>query len=145
MSQELHDAPPTKRRKLSAASPEEVAPETQTSPHKGLDRPISPPLSKRKSPGLSTSLTPTWTFDNVSKETSSSQSTETTKDEKESVKEQDYKAETRVIPSPVQLTRIEKLAKHQNVDAVGLADLLGDPLIKECWNFNYLFDLNFVM
>jgi hypothetical protein len=22
---------------------------------------------------------------------------------------------------------------------------LGDPLIKECWNFNFLFDLDFVM
>jgi tyrosyl-DNA phosphodiesterase-1 len=43
------------------------------------------------------------------------------------------------------LTRIAGLAAHQNVDAVGLGDLLGDPLIKECWNFNFLFDLDFVM
>jgi tyrosyl-DNA phosphodiesterase-1 len=34
---------------------------------------------------------------------------------------------------------------HQNVDAVSLKDILGHPMIKECWNFNYLFDLDFVM
>jgi hypothetical protein len=53
--------------------------------------------------------------------------------------------EARTLPSPVHLTRIHDLPDSSNVDTVGLHDLLGDPLIKECWNFNYLFDLNFVM
>lgn len=147
MQQEPRDTPPTKRRKLSVASTKDALPGTQpqTSSSKGLDRPVSPPLSRRKSPASVCSLTPTWNFDNVPKEPSASQSTETTIDEDELVKEQDHAAEPRVIPSPVQLTRIEKLSKQHNVDAVGLADLLGDPLIKECWNFNYLFDLDFVM
>lgn len=26
-----------------------------------------------------------------------------------------------------------------------MKDLLGDPLISECWNFNYLHDLEFLM
>jgi tyrosyl-DNA phosphodiesterase-1 len=49
------------------------------------------------------------------------------------------------IASPVQLTRIRDLAPHQNVDTVQLKDILGDPLIRECWNFNFLFDIDFVM
>ena len=49
------------------------------------------------------------------------------------------------VKAPVQLIRIEDLAPHQNVDCVGLSDILGDPMIKECWNFNYLHDIDFVM
>lgn len=49
------------------------------------------------------------------------------------------------VQSPVQLTRIKDLAPHQNVDAVGLRDLLGDPLIEECWCFNFLFDIPFIL
>jgi tyrosyl-DNA phosphodiesterase 1 len=52
---------------------------------------------------------------------------------------------TRYVSSPSQLTTIQDLAPHQNVDAVGLGDILGDPMIRECWNFNFLFDVNFVM
>ncbi|PVI04489.1 phospholipase D/nuclease, partial [Periconia macrospinosa] len=51
----------------------------------------------------------------------------------------------RYLPSPVRLTRIKDLAPHQNVEAVGLRDLLGDPLIEECWCFNFLFDVSFIM
>jgi tyrosyl-DNA phosphodiesterase 1 len=51
----------------------------------------------------------------------------------------------RILPSPVQLTRVEDLPAGQNVDTVTLKDILGDPMIKECWQFNYLFDLDFLM
>ena len=49
------------------------------------------------------------------------------------------------IPSPIHLTRIRDLDASKNVDTVGLDDILGDPLIKECWQFNYLFDVDFLM
>jgi tyrosyl-DNA phosphodiesterase-1 len=52
---------------------------------------------------------------------------------------------TRCVSSPFQLTKIRDLAPHQNVDTVELKNILGDPLIQECWNFNFLFDLDFVM
>ncbi|KAF7712402.1 Uncharacterized protein PECH_003305 [Penicillium ucsense] len=54
---------------------------------------------------------------------------------------------TQVIPSPIQLTHIQDypLSKGYNVDAVKLRDILGDPMIQECWQFNYLFDVDFVM
>lgn len=32
-----------------------------------------------------------------------------------------------------------------NVDTVKLRDILGDPLIKECWQFNYCFDVDWLM
>src|ERR1700733_12867544 len=51
----------------------------------------------------------------------------------------------RVIKSPFQLTWIRDLPESSNIDAVSLRDILGDPLIKECWEFNYLHDLDFLM
>jgi hypothetical protein len=51
----------------------------------------------------------------------------------------------RVLPSPIQLTRIRDLPSSNNVDTIGLRDLIGDPMIKECWQFNFLLDLDFIM
>jgi tyrosyl-DNA phosphodiesterase 1 len=51
----------------------------------------------------------------------------------------------KVIKSPFQLTWIRDLPESSNIDAVSLKDLLGDPLIAECWEFNYLHDLDFLM
>ncbi|KAK8059761.1 phospholipase D/nuclease [Apiospora saccharicola] len=50
-----------------------------------------------------------------------------------------------LIPSPFQLTTIRDLPAASNVGAVSLHDLLGDPLILECWDFNYLHDIDFLM
>lgn len=50
-----------------------------------------------------------------------------------------------VLSSPFRLTKIRDLAPDLNVDTVSLADLLGDPLISECWQFNYLHDIDFLM
>ncbi|RFU35702.1 hypothetical protein B7463_g726, partial [Scytalidium lignicola] len=82
------------------------------SPHKTLERSISPPAlrngSKRSSPRRS----------------SSSQG---------------------ILPSQFQLTSIRDLPASVNQDTVSLKDILGDPLIAECWEFNYLHDLDFLM
>ena len=53
----------------------------------------------------------------------------------------------RNISSPVQLTYIQDFPQQKgyNVDAVKLRDILGDPMIRECWQFNYLFDVDFLM
>merc|ERR1712000_262728 len=50
-----------------------------------------------------------------------------------------------VTKSPWQLTWIRDLPEPLNQDAVTLNDLLGDPLIRECWEFNFLHDLDFLM
>ena len=47
--------------------------------------------------------------------------------------------------SPFRLTHIRDLDPHDNVDAVQLKDVIGDPLISECWDFNYLHDINFLL
>jgi tyrosyl-DNA phosphodiesterase-1 len=49
------------------------------------------------------------------------------------------------ISSPFQLTSIRDLPASSNVDAVSLKDLLCDPMISECWEFNYLHDIDFLM
>jgi tyrosyl-DNA phosphodiesterase-1 len=51
----------------------------------------------------------------------------------------------KIIRSPFQLTSIQNLPPAANQDAVSLKDLLGDPLIAECWNFNYLHDIPFLL
>ncbi|KAH7031277.1 tyrosyl-DNA phosphodiesterase I [Microdochium trichocladiopsis] len=51
----------------------------------------------------------------------------------------------RVLQSPFRLTKIRDLGPDMNVDTISLSDLLGDPLISECWQFNYLHDVDFTM
>ncbi|KAI1647924.1 phospholipase D/nuclease [Daldinia loculata] len=53
--------------------------------------------------------------------------------------------ERKLIESPFKLTTIRDLSEESNVGAVSLHDLLGDPLITECWEFNYLHDVDFLM
>lgn len=49
------------------------------------------------------------------------------------------------VPSPFQLTTIQGLPDALNADTVTLKGLLSSPLIAECWEFNYLHDLDFLM
>ncbi|KAL3418603.1 tyrosyl-DNA phosphodiesterase [Phlyctema vagabunda] len=51
----------------------------------------------------------------------------------------------KTIDSPFQLTTIQDLPPALNKDAISLNDVLGDPLIAECWEFNYLHDIEFLM
>ena len=148
-SGENEGGPLSKRRKINIDPLREVSTTTTHCTSKGIDRPISPPLSRRgESLGTTVPYTPTWSFDGLPRETSATTSPETVSNAKDPVSldfERAGSNKTRYISSPIQLTRIQDLGADQNVDTVGLKDLLGDPLIKECWNFNYLFDLDFVM
>ena len=47
--------------------------------------------------------------------------------------------------SPFLLTHIRDLPDEDNVDSITIYDILNDPMIKECWQFNYLFDVRFIM
>jgi hypothetical protein len=49
------------------------------------------------------------------------------------------------ISSPFKLTTVQNLPAALNADTVTLKGLLCDPLIAECWEFNYLHDLDFLM
>ena len=53
--------------------------------------------------------------------------------------------ETKIVPSPFRLTRVRDLPDAQNVGTVSLGEILGDPMIREAWLFDFLFDLDFVM
>lgn len=50
-----------------------------------------------------------------------------------------------MMDSPFQLTNIHDLPPAMNVDTLSLKDILGDPLIAECWEFNYLHNIDFLM
>ncbi|ETS83136.1 hypothetical protein PFICI_05012 [Pestalotiopsis fici W106-1] len=60
-------------------------------------------------------------------------------------KQPHQKQPRKVIASPFRLTKIRDLPTASNVDAISLHDLLGDPLIAECWEFNFLHDVDFLM
>ncbi|KAE8372423.1 tyrosyl-DNA phosphodiesterase I [Aspergillus bertholletiae] len=132
----MTDDHPAKRMKLSAggASSNE-SPEEQSSHVHGLTslrRSITPPSRSQR--GRSQSLS------------SSAAATPQQPSIKDIADEEDSR-KPRVIPSPFQLTHIRDLAASSgnNVDAVRLRDILGDPMICECWQFNYLHDVDFVM
>ncbi|KAG9688083.1 phospholipase D/nuclease, partial [Aureobasidium melanogenum] len=60
-------------------------------------------------------------------------------------KEKQQEKPTTTQPSPFQLTRIRDLPASANVDTVTLSDILGDPMIKEQWQFNFFLDIDFIM
>ncbi|KAF1361062.1 phospholipase D/nuclease [Lizonia empirigonia] len=155
------NVPPTKRRKLDSAAIGEAEGSSRTST--SLSRPVSPPTVRRKAPSTATASllvsAPTWGVDDVSQQTvtppplqqpppgkQANQSSASSRDTLEQEKSDGAAGSDReYVASPFQLTKIRDLAPHQNVDTIELKDVLGDPAIRECWNFNFLFDLDFVM
>lgn len=53
--------------------------------------------------------------------------------------------ERQLIPSPFKLTKIQGLPDHENFNTVSLHGILGNPLIREAWIFNYVFDVDWTM
>lgn len=49
------------------------------------------------------------------------------------------------MSSPFKLTTIRDLADTSNRDTISLKDILGNPLIKEAWVFNFCFDIDWMM
>jgi tyrosyl-DNA phosphodiesterase-1 len=49
------------------------------------------------------------------------------------------------FPSPFKLTKIRDLPPELNKDCISLKDILGDPIISECWQFNYMHDIDFIL
>ncbi|KAK3209566.1 hypothetical protein GRF29_69g2168713 [Pseudopithomyces chartarum] len=148
--------PPNKRRKLKT----DVTTEASSTPPPqspgdasiagaaaaSLQRPISPPsLRKRKPRTPSSSTSQIEAEVHVTKQTSTFKGKQQNKSKGLDNTGAKISKEMRYVRSPIQLTRIKDLGSEQNVDTVTLNDLLGDPMIKECWNFNFLFDLDFVM
>lgn len=60
---------------------------------------------------------------------------------------QDFLSSTglRLINSPFKLTSIRDFPASGNVDTIGLHEILGDPLIREAWVFNFCFDIDWLM
>lgn len=50
-----------------------------------------------------------------------------------------------MVKSPFELIRAQGVPGHLNRDTVTLEDILGDPLIRECWNFNFMHDIEFLL
>lgn len=155
------DVAPAKRRRLNDAT--EAGTYGTFEASTSLSRPVSPPLTSRQT-SVPTALllqatAATRSFNDVPKQTETPPLSQkpplsqladksvlpSSTDIQKIAGQKDGGATIECIASPVQLTKIRDLAPHQNVDTVQLKDILGNPLIKECWNFNFLFNIDFVM
>lgn len=145
---------PSKRRKIEASWPRQQGHEAcqedlcyGRSTVLNTRSSISPPV-RRKARGLAFiegQSVPIRESSNLVKENSSVQSTKSTSACSSFRNDETPASPIDLIPSPVQLIAIEGLHASLNIDTISLKDILGDPLIKECWLFNYLFDVDFVM
>ncbi|KAL8841858.1 MAG: hypothetical protein Q9176_003045 [Flavoplaca citrina] len=119
---------------ISTASklPKDQRPESTTSANLSLKSPISPPPPRRTSSGHHEPHA-----DKGKKREPVSRSL--------SPPQRPISTHSPSIPSPIQLSTVNGLADSTNIDTVSLGDILGDPLIKECWLFNYLIDVDFIM
>lgn len=129
---------PAKRVRLSpdTTREDETIPDRVSSPLASLHRSITPPPRARSlTRAVSGSLCPDLNSDQL--EGDKNQLVETSITSKA----------RRLISSPIQLTHIRDFPESRgyNVDTVKLRDILGDPMIRECWQFNYLFDVDFLM
>ncbi|TID23623.1 tyrosyl-DNA phosphodiesterase 1 [Venturia nashicola] len=156
----MADQGPGKRRKLNDAAGSQAVRHIPS-----LDRDISPPAStKRASAPLEDRhdnsierSRPATRIRQDRKDTTIDEDTESNSGHDENyaskhdamgrgkVTSKSKQSPVRILPSPIQLTRIQNLPSSHNVDTVSLRDLIGDPMIKECWQFNYLLDLDFIM
>lgn len=50
-----------------------------------------------------------------------------------------------VIPSPFRLISTRDLPSSRNTETVSIGDILGNPLLKEAWVFNFCFDVDWLM
>lgn len=95
-----------------------------------LHRSITPPPSRRRKSSIPTPQEPHPKIQ-----------------EQQQQQQQKQSKPTVLLPSPTQLTHIRDLppSSGNNAETVQLRDILGDPMIRECWQFNYLFDVDYLM
>lgn len=130
---------PYKRARVSSDSTGETQgrPRRTETPLNSLNRSISPPLRTRSQPTQVTNSDLTCPESVNEKPATGNQTLNATLPA----------GRPRLIPSPVQLTHITDYpaSKGYNLDTMKLRDILGDPMIRECWQFNYMFDVDFLM
>lgn len=129
---------PAKRARVSPDSTSADAGQSNktSTPLASLHRSITPPPRNRSQPSsASNAAGPNHPNDHSASQKDEPNASNATKDP------------PRIIPSPIQLTHIRDLPDKRglNADTVKLRDILGDPMIRECWQFNYLFDVDFLM
>ena len=129
------NSPPAKRRKISSQlgntkSKDPSHNDELESPLRSLRRSITPPPSNRATPQHDARILPSTASVVKGKVEASSDQTQ---------------PKTKFIRSPFRLTHIRDLDDESNADTIALDDILRDPMIKECWQFNFLFDIDFIM
>lgn len=139
--------PLVKKRKITdfKEEHEEKAPKKNLTPLASLSRSVTPPLTTREKRPLNNQHTEhTEHTDHTDHARHNIDNIRNSKPNDE-IKPSITEGLPRIIRSPIQLTHIRDLPADKNIDTVRLHDILGDPMIRECWQFNYCFDVDFVM
>lgn len=140
-------APSHKRLKLndgSPSNPDAARIRMQRSAFlSSLSRPVSPPLREIQSKGTLTAQADLTLEDLASAHAEVPNESVPVRE----VKNDNLSNSTlpRFISSPFRLTRSHDLPDSANIDTVTIRELLGNPLIKEAWIFNYCHDVDWTM
>ncbi|KAK0645653.1 tyrosyl-DNA phosphodiesterase-domain-containing protein [Cercophora newfieldiana] len=121
-----------------------------------LSHPISPPLKKRRISKQPPAAAVAAAEEDEDIPETNLNLAQTNTQETEAKTQQNHKpnlpkqkptnpSQHQILPSPFHLTTIQDLPPNLNTDTLTLRDLLGDPLISECWEFNYLHDIDFLL
>ena len=120
-----------------------------------MSRDISPPRSSRATPDVETKTAEHRSVSISAPNDQPGTSKREGKEEIELLKEKILAANGnfairtslnhRTLPSPISLTKIRDLPVSANIDTVSIHDILGNPLLKEVWIFNFCFDVNWLM
>ncbi|GAM37041.1 hypothetical protein TCE0_022r06616 [Talaromyces pinophilus] len=120
---------------------EENAPKKNITALASLSRSVTPPLTTREKQPLNNQHNEHTDHTDHARHDIDIRSSKPSDEIKHSITE----GQPRVVRSPIQLTHIKDLPADKNINTVQLHDILGDPMIRECWQFNYCFDIDFVM
>ncbi|ETN47222.1 uncharacterized protein HMPREF1541_01413 [Cyphellophora europaea CBS 101466] len=135
---------PNKRRRLADGRSTEasIGRQQRAAFLSSISRDISPPPSSRapdSSTKASTSLTTPSSVIDANESMSKMQGAERKRTN------EGANGTPHLVDSPFKLTTIRDLPASSNIDAVSLHDILGNPLIKEAWVFNFCFDIDWMM
>ncbi|KAK6498947.1 hypothetical protein TWF481_011518 [Arthrobotrys musiformis] len=114
------------------------------SPSSSLNRDISPPPLRRQA-GTSTSRATTSASSKSPSIAPSNCVVDSDPTDDANKPSETISNPTLIISSPFKLTQIRNLPANKNIDTITISDILGSPLIREIWSFNFMHDLEWMV
>ncbi|KAK6352316.1 hypothetical protein TWF730_009146 [Orbilia blumenaviensis] len=123
------------------SSSERSSKRVKLSPSSSLNRDISPPPLRRQSAAVSMVATVTSSTNSPAIVSSLAETANRTETQPLEISDN----ADLIISSPFKLTHIRNLTINKNIDTITISDILGSPLIREIWSFNFMHDLEWMV